>query len=271
LARPPGVPKPPPLKNSYTRTVGDMRVIPVMDLMGGQAVHAIKGERKHYQPVQSVLCATSDPLEVARAFRDKLGLNEIYVADLDAIRGSDWCHREVITALARREKMSVLLDAGVTDVESAHAWLDLGISRIVIASETLRDLSLLDDFPARVDRNRLSFSIDSRSGKTLSRCPDLTAMPPLQILQHLSSFGWQEVILLNLSRVGSGDGADHTLLADARARFPDLSLLVGGGIAGPEELMELHSLGIAGVLTATALHRGTIIAQHISAASGSPA
>jgi len=243
-----------------------------MDLMGGQAVHAIKGERENYQPVRSALCATSDPLELARAFRDKLGLNEIYIADLGAIQGSDEiCHRELIRALARREKMNVLLDAGVADVENAHAWLELGVSRIVIGSETLRDLKLLQEFPARVDRNRLSFSIDLRGGKTLSRCPDLAAMPPMRILQYLSSSGWQEVILLNLSRVGSGEGADRTLPVDARARFPDMSLLIGGGIAGPEELIELKSLGIAGVLTATALHRGTIMAQHLSAATESPA
>lgn len=242
-----------------------------MDLMGGQAVHAIKGEREHYQPVRSALCATSDPLELARAFRDKLGLNEIYIADLDAIQGSDQiCHRELIAALVRREKMNILLDAGVADIENAQGWLELGISRIVIGSETLRDLRMLQEFPARIDRNRLSFSIDSRNGKTLSRCPDLAAMPPMQILQHLSRYGWQEVALLNLSRVGSEEGADRALLADARARFPDMSLLIGGGIASPEEVIELHFLGIAGVLTATALHRGTITAQHLSAASESP-
>jgi phosphoribosylformimino-5-aminoimidazole carboxamide ribotide isomerase len=241
-----------------------MRIIPVLDLMGGQAVHAIRGERKHYRPLRSTLCATSDPLEVARAFRNKLGLNEIYVADLDAIQGShEISHQEVITVLASKEKMNILLDAGVGDVENAHAWLELGIRRLVIASETLRDFSALEEFPARVDPDRLSFSIDSRGEKTLSLCPDLAAMPPMRILQHLSCSGWQEVILLNLSRVGSGQGADRTVLAEARARFPDLSLLPGGGIAGPEELIELQSLGVAGVLT--------INAQHLSASSARPA
>ena len=157
------------------------------------------------------------------------------------------------------------------EVESAYAWLELGIGRIVIGSETLRDVALIEKFPARVDRSRLIFSLDSRDGQILSRCPDLAAMASMQLLQQLSVSGWQEVILLNLSRVGSGEGVDRTLLAAARAKFPDLSLLTGGGITGPEELMQLRSLGIAGVLTATALHRGTIIAQHLSAVSERPA
>jgi phosphoribosylformimino-5-aminoimidazole carboxamide ribotide isomerase len=235
-----------------------------MDLMGGQVVHAIRGERERYRPVRSVLCATSDPFEVARAFRDRLGLNEIYVADLDAIQGSESaCHREVISALARSEEMDILLDAGVATAENALAWLQLGVGRVVIGSETLRDVHWIEEFPAGIDQNRLSFSIDLRDGKMLSRCPDLAVRSPKLILKDLSRSGWREVILLNLSRVGSEEGADRILLAEARARFPEMSLLVGGGVADPGELAELYSLGIAGVLTATALHRGTITAEHI--------
>jgi phosphoribosylformimino-5-aminoimidazole carboxamide ribotide isomerase len=98
-----------------------MRLIPVIDLLDGLAAHAVKGERSRYRPVKSVLCDTSDPLAIARAFRDRLGLHEIYVADLNAIQGfSPTRHRDIIAALARGEKISILLDAGIPDVETAH-------------------------------------------------------------------------------------------------------------------------------------------------------
>ena len=133
-----------------------MRVVPVMDLLGGQAVHAIKGEREQYRPVKSVLCGTSDPLDLARAFRDTLGLDEVYVADLDAIRGhGETCHRELITSLSRREKMKVILDAGVSDAGAAQAWLELGVRRIVIGSETLREWNTLPPPPGPFRAARL--------------------------------------------------------------------------------------------------------------------
>ncbi len=157
-----------------------------------------------------------------------------------------------------------MLDAGVSDVENARAWLGLGVRRIVIGSETLCSWSALQDIPAGIDPNSLVFSLDLRFGKILSRCPALAPMSPLSLMKHLQSFGWKEIILLDLDRVGSSTGADRTLTVEACARFPDLSLLVGGGITSPEELFELKSLGIRGVLAATALHRGTIGAEHIS-------
>ena len=49
----------------------------------------MRGERERYRPVSSVLAGEDgDPLALARAFRSELGLDELYVADLDAITGA---------------------------------------------------------------------------------------------------------------------------------------------------------------------------------------
>lgn len=241
-------------------------MIPVIDLMNNQAVHAAAGERKDYKPVQSLLCRSSDPLEIAGAFRDTLGLDEIYVADLDAIRDRhSKRHGDTIGKLVAREKIRVLLDAGISGPESVGRWLDLGIHKAVVGSETLDDWSALRDIPAAFDGSRLVFSLDCRNGKILSKCPELAAMPPAEAFKHLESSGWREIILLDLARVGSGMGIDRSWIVQAQASLPGLTLLAGGGITGPEELKELHSLGISGVLVATALHNGAIGPQHIRA------
>jgi len=66
-----------------------MRVVPVIDLKAGTAVHAVRGERESYRPVRSVIAgADGDALALAHAFRAQLGLDELYVADLDAIGGA---------------------------------------------------------------------------------------------------------------------------------------------------------------------------------------
>jgi phosphoribosylformimino-5-aminoimidazole carboxamide ribotide isomerase len=242
-----------------------MRIIPVIDLLDGLVVHAVKGERQNYQPVKSVLCDSSDPIAIARAFRDRLGLHEIYIADLDAIQSAGRSnHKEIIAILAGKERIHIILDAGTSDIEGARAWLDLGVRKIVIGSETLLTLDALHNIPAAIAPDRLVFSLDLRAGNILSQCPVLSAMKPMEALKHLFSAGWSEIILLDLKRVGSEAGADGILAADAHCTFPDLRLLIGGGIANPEQLVEFESCGIAGVLTATALHRGIIRKEHIS-------
>ena len=62
----------------------NLKVIPVIDILNGVAVHAIRGERSNYKPLQSSLFKSADPVDVAGVFKT-LGFRELYVADLDAI------------------------------------------------------------------------------------------------------------------------------------------------------------------------------------------
>jgi len=234
-------------------------VIPVLDLLNNQAVHARGGEREKYRPVQSVLCSTSDPAALARAFRDRLALRELYVADLDAIQGSPRAaHRDLAAQLARCEGMDLMVDAGIAGIAQAEEWLGLGACKVVIGSETLGDTALIRSLPAALDPARMVFSLDLASGKVLSLSARLKATPPAEVLGELESSGWREVILLELGRVGTGKGANLSFAAQARARFPGLNLLLGGGVSGAAELRRIKDLGLAGALVGTALHSGAL-------------
>jgi len=238
-----------------------MRVIPVLDIRQGIVVHAVRGERADYRPVVSVLAERPDPLVVARAFRERLGLRELYVADLDALQGGavQW---DVLEGLVRDGAARLMVDAGVTDVESAGRLLDVGVRRVVVGSETLRgpeDLRALSAVPP----DRRTFSLDLRSGRVWTRYPRWADGPPWELLDELLRTGWTEVIVLDLSRVGTQAGPDTALLTEVRRRYPGLTLLTGGGVRHVGDLRRLQALGVDGVLVATALHRGTITAAHL--------
>jgi phosphoribosylformimino-5-aminoimidazole carboxamide ribotide isomerase len=241
-----------------------VRLIPVMDLRDGLAVHAVRGEREQYRPVAGVLAATADPLDVARAFHEKLGLSELYIADLNAIQGHGH-HQALISRLAQQSGMSLIVDAGAASVASAVQLLDAGASRVIIGAETLPTWETALAIGAAIDPRHLIFSLDMRAGQVLSRCSQLAASTPAEVLDLLYRANWREVILLDLSRVGTGTGVDQALVAEARRLFPQLMLLAGGGVRDANELAGLRSAGVAGVLVATALHQGLITRQHVAA------
>jgi phosphoribosylformimino-5-aminoimidazole carboxamide ribotide isomerase len=214
-----------------------MRVIGVIDLKDGTAVHAVRGERERYRPL-------GDPLSLARRIR----LEELYVADLDAIAGAG-DNDAVIRALAREAR--VMVDAGVSEPERARGLLDLGVDRVVVGTETLADADTLDRLlPDAI------LSVDLRDGRTLSPDPRLAGLPALDAVARLHREGLHEVIVLDLARVGSGAGPDVRAIADIHAAFPGLDLLAGGGVRDADDLRALADAGAAGALVATALHRG---------------
>ena len=229
-----------------TASVAGVRVVGVIDLKAGAAVHAVRGERERYRPV-------GDPLSVARTFRDGLGLDELYVADLDAIGGGGG-QDAIIAELAREAR--VMVDAGVCEPERARALLGLGAHRVVVGTETLTGADALDRLLA--EPGAVVLSVDLRDGRALSRDPRLAGLPALDAVARLHRAALREVIVLDLARVGSGMGPDVRLIAELHAAFPGLELLAGGGVRDAGDLRALADAGAAGALVATALHRGVI-------------
>jgi phosphoribosylformimino-5-aminoimidazole carboxamide ribotide isomerase len=228
-------------------SVAGMRVVGVIDLKDGTAVHAVRGERERYRPVHSVVGGDDgDALALARGFRG-LGLEEVYVADLDAITGTGE-NRATIAALARDAR--VMVDAGVSEPEDVRAQLALGAHRVVVGTETLRSPDALPD--------GVVLSVDLRDGRLLSPDPELAGLTGLDAVARLHRPGLRELIVLDLARVGSGAGLDFELIAAIHAAFPELELLAGGGVRDLADLHALRDAGAAGALVATALHTGVI-------------
>jgi phosphoribosylformimino-5-aminoimidazole carboxamide ribotide isomerase len=220
-------------------SVSGVRVVGVIDLKAGAAVHAVRGERERYRPL-------GDPLAIARRF----GLDELYVADLDAIAGTG-ANDAIIAALAREAR--VMVDAGVSEPGPARALLGLGVDRVVVGTETLADADAVARVPDAV------LSVDLREGRVLSRDARLAGIPALDAVARLQSSALREVIVLDLARVGTRAGPDVALISSIHAAFPELQLLAGGDVRDADDLRALEAAGAAGALVATALHRGVTL------------
>src|SRR5437879_5415576 len=142
-----------------------MRIIPVLDLKAGHVVRACAGRRQDYQPIQSRLAASSQPLEIAEAFRAHFGFAEIYVADLDAIAGAPPA-LTTYGALASRG-FRLWVDAGLRDVVAAEPLLPAGIDKIVVGLETVAGPEALAGICHPIGTERVVFSLDLKEGLPL--------------------------------------------------------------------------------------------------------
>lgn len=241
-----------------------MLIIPVLDLMQGQVVHGLSGEREHYRPLKSVLTQATAPLAVARALQAATDCRAFYIADLDAIQGLGSDLPE-IRKLCAKLQAELWIDAGITGVDAACELLEAGASRVIVGSETLSHLTALRTIAHALPAERLLFSLDIAHGRVLSRAPALKGSDPLAALSRLIHEGWSQLIILTLDQVGTGGGPDWPLLNAARTAYPSLSIIAGGGVRTPDDLQGLAKLGVDGVLVASALHRGWITRKDLQA------
>ena len=239
-----------------------MRVIPVIDLKGGVAVHAVRGDRERYRPLRSRIAEGSDPVELTRAVRERFGLDELYVADLDAIAGGP-PSSAVVAALAQEGR--VMVDAGAATATAVARLLELDVARVVIGTESLPGAEAFRQIRDELPDAPLVLSLDLRGGRLLSPDPALRGIAAADALARFAAAGAREAIVLDLARVGSGEGPGVALLDELHARFPDLELLAGGGVRDAADLRALAAAGASGALVATALHGGAIGADELRA------
>ncbi len=229
-----------------------MRCIFVLDIFNGEVVHAVRGDRHRYKPIQvySKLVSTSDPLAILKQIQPQ----EIYIADLNRLMGSG-------DNLAIIEKISSLrmtmVDIGVKKINDLSLLPKKTIP--VLGTETA-SWNLIKDAAMQY---KIIVSIDIKTGKVISEDPELAAQSPLTALKKLNLLPLRSVILLKLDRVGTSAGLDLEFLKNAIAvsKHP---LILGGGVRNMTDVKTLRELGFEGVLVATAVHNRKIVLSALS-------
>ncbi len=238
----------------------NFRVIPVIDLKGGMAVHAVGGRRDQYRPLRSLWQASPSPIALGAALRAGLWIDRIYLADLDAITGQP-PNRDVYQGLAA-EGLEVWLDAGVRDLQALPPLADIlgDRLRIVLGLESLAGPAALGRIVESLGSGRVLFSLDLVEGRPrIAPGADWSSHEVLSIASQAIERGVRDLILLDLARVGTGRGiGTGSLLQQILDRSPEVAVGVGGGVRGVDEVLSLRGLGASSVLVGSAIHDGRI-------------
>lgn len=238
-----------------------MLLLPVMDLLDGQVVHAVAGERANYRPIRSALTGSAEPAVVLRSLLALARFPGLYVADLDAITraGSD-----------RHFDLLVELCTDLSDVGVGELWLDAGPApwltelgaaagrcgvRLVpvLGSESLADANSLAARRMSLDGLDCVLSLDYRAGEFLGPAG----------LDERPAHWPRRVVVMELACVGVGGGPalerlDQIAARVRAARRADIAIYAAGGVRDGADLRTLAGRGVHGVLLASALHDGRI-------------
>jgi len=235
-----------------------MRLIAVMDILGGVVVRAVGGRRDQYRPLTSQIARSPRPLDVAHGFLS-LGLNEIYIADLDALLGS-----------APNEELFHQLGADGLYRESPLLWVDTGKQRSPLSPQVhkagrtrhilpLESLDTMDEIGA-LQPEYDAFSLDLCGGSPLNnRATNIPTMPPLSLAARAVAAGFQTLFVIDVGGVGTAKGPRTLEICRAiKDRWPHVELISGGGVRDSCDLQSLADNGCDAALVSTALHNRNI-------------
>jgi phosphoribosylformimino-5-aminoimidazole carboxamide ribotide isomerase len=227
-----------------------MLIIPVVDIRQGHVVHACKGMRSNYQPIQSRLTTGSDPVKIINTLLKLYPFEIFYIADLDAIENHG--------------NNNVIIESFSAHFPATRFWIDAGIT----TGHTLPYHGVSGFQSVLGSENRLSYKDTS---KLLAHKPE----PVLSL--DFSEFGligdqellqradiWPgQIIVMTMHRVGSSSGPDFERFQMIQHLAPSKSIFAAGGIRHQQDLENLEQYGAAGALVATSLHDLTITSEII--------
>ena len=238
-----------------------MRIIGVIDLKDGLAVHARGGRRDEYAMVSEAAetVINGDAAKLAGVYLESLGLTDIYVADLDAITSAA-PNDDVVRSICRLGG-NVMVDGGVSTLEDAHRVAAAGAHEVIVGLETLPSFDILRDM---CRHHPVAFSLDLRNGIPMNGA-GRTGLSPEDLAREAVAAGAKAIIVLDVARVGGTAGPDTEMLKRIRAVVTGAALLAGGGVRGLDDLKLLDRIGCDGALIATALHDGRLTASDVAA------
>ena len=113
-----------------------MIILPAIDIRGGQCVRLYKGDFATAEKV------AEDPIATAQSFAEA-GAAWLHTVDLDGAVEGRPVNKAVFEQIVRRTPLKVEIGGGIRNMDTIAAYLDAGVSRVILGSAALNDPALV--------------------------------------------------------------------------------------------------------------------------------
>jgi phosphoribosylformimino-5-aminoimidazole carboxamide ribotide isomerase len=230
-----------------------MLVIPAVDIKGARCVRLLQG-RKDSETVFS-----DDPSAMAARWEAQ-GAELLHVVDLDGAFEKAPRNVEAIKSIVSRVHIPVELGGGIRTMDTIAMYLELGIARVILGTEAIRNPSLVKEacnsFPGKV-----MVSLDARDGMVaIGGWTQTTQRKAFEVAQAFEEYGLAGIVFTDIHRDGMQTGPNIGQ-TERLAELVSMPIIASGGVSNINDikaLLPLEPLGVEGVITGKALYAGTL-------------
>ncbi|GFM35790.1 1-(5-phosphoribosyl)-5-[(5-phosphoribosylamino)methylideneamino]imidazole-4-carboxamide isomerase [Desulfovibrio psychrotolerans] len=231
-----------------------MIIFPAVDIKGGQAVRLKQG-RADEETVFS-----SDPVAMARQWQDEGG-QWLHVVDLDGAFSGEPVNRSLIRRICSNIDIPVQLGGGIRDIETARAYLDSGVSRLIIGTMALAEPNLFGSL-CKTFPGRIGVSLDAEGGRLRTKgWVEDSGLTVYDVLPRLEKQGAAFIIYTDIDRDGMQTGVNLPALKTL-AETSSLPVIAAGGVATMDDVKALYPLSrtanLEGAISGRAIYTGTL-------------
>jgi phosphoribosylformimino-5-aminoimidazole carboxamide ribotide isomerase len=228
-------------------------LFPAIDLKDGLCVRLEQGD------MARATIFNRDPAAQAHAFEVQ-GFEYLHLVDLDGAFAGKPVNAAAVDRILETVSIPVQLGGGIRDTATVEAWLEKGVTRVIIGTAAVRDPPFVKqaarDYPGRV-----AVGLDARGGRVAvegwAQTADVSA---LDLARRCEDVGVAAIVYTDVARDGmlTGLNLDATIALAEAVRIP---VIASGGlasIADVEALLEPQAHRLAGAIAGRALYDGRL-------------
>lgn len=235
-----------------------MRIIPAIDILDGKCVRLTQGDYAQQKIYHD------DPLEAARSF-ESAGLTHLHIVDLDGARQGKVINWHAVEQIVKSTSLRVDFGGGIKTTEEIDRLLALGVRQVNIGSIAVKEPDKLDLWLKSFGAGRIILSADVKNRMIAihgwQQDSVINIVPFLR--DHLQR-GVEHVTCTDISTDGMLSGPNLELYKELLLHFPQLHLIASGGVSSIDDIYELRSIGVDGVIVGKAIYEGKISLQELT-------
>jgi phosphoribosylformimino-5-aminoimidazole carboxamide ribotide isomerase len=231
-------------------------LFPAIDLKDGRCVRLERGV------MASATVFNDDPAAQAKAFADA-GFQWLHCVDLNGAFAGQSVNADAVKAIRAAIALPIELGGGIRDMKGVAAWLEAGITRVILGTVALTNPDLVKE-AARAFPGRIVVGADAKGGRIATEgWAETTDLTPIELAQRFEDAGVAAVLYTDVDRDGLLRGVNVEATATL-ARAIGIPVIASGGVSGIgdiEALMVANEPNIEGVVIGRALYDGRIDAR----------
>jgi phosphoribosylformimino-5-aminoimidazole carboxamide ribotide isomerase len=230
-----------------------MILFPAIDLKDGLCVRLEQGD------MARATVFSRDPAAQAHAFEAQ-GFAYLHIVDLDGAFAGHPMNAGAVDRILEAVSIPMQLGGGIRDIATVEAWLDKGVTRVIIGTAAVRDPPFVRDVARRFP-GRVAVGLDAREGRAAvegwAATSELTA---LELARRFEDAGVAAIVYTDVSRDGmlTGLNLDATI---ALAEAVSIPVIASGGLASLDDVKALlapRARRLAGAIAGRALYDGRL-------------
>jgi len=228
-------------------------LFPAVDIKDGRCVRLEQGR------ADAVTVFGDDPAESALKWA-RLGAQWLHIIDLDGAFSGLPRNFDLVKRICAEAGVPVQLGGGVRDLATARAYIEAGVSRLIIGTIALEQPELFAEICAALP-GRVGVSLDAVDGRLKSRGWVADAgLTVMDVLPRIEAAGASFIIYTDIARDGMQSGVNIAAL-NALCEATPLPVVAAGGVTNLDDLKHLAPLaakGLQGAITGRAIYTGTL-------------